>query len=188
MLLVFPSQKGFVWVFRGCAPVGRRSGSLPPIQPRLLEDPPILPTDSAIEPDFKKPRLGRSAESGVFSMGYVETKGLVLAPREERTNGTSKREFDGEGFSRVLTGRGISEVRTVLGGNSGMAIVERQNRAFSTSCSSRRTQASPVSLEVIRLRANMPPLGSMRPKVRAGNMGWPGAYCHTATFDLADGR
>ena len=53
MLLAFPSQKGFVWVFRGCAPVGRRSGSLPPIQPRLLEDPPILPTDSAIEPQFR---------------------------------------------------------------------------------------------------------------------------------------
>jgi hypothetical protein len=53
MLLVFPSQKGFVWVFKGCAPVGRSSGSLPPIQPRILEDPPILPTDSAIEPDFK---------------------------------------------------------------------------------------------------------------------------------------
>jgi hypothetical protein len=52
MLLVFPSQKGFVWVFKGCAPVGRSSGSLPPIQPRILEDPPILPTDSAIEPEI----------------------------------------------------------------------------------------------------------------------------------------
>src|ERR1035437_4949653 len=35
MLLVFPSQKGFVWVFRGCAPRRVQEGSLPPIQPRI---------------------------------------------------------------------------------------------------------------------------------------------------------
>src|SRR5664280_1967372 len=31
--------------------------------------------------DFKKPRLGRGAATGVFSRGYVETKGLKLAPQ-----------------------------------------------------------------------------------------------------------
>jgi hypothetical protein len=31
----------------------------------------------------KQPWLGRGAATGVFSRGYVEKKGLVLAPQEE---------------------------------------------------------------------------------------------------------
>ena len=65
MLLVFPSQKDFVWVFRGCAPRRVQEGSLPPIQPRILEDPPILPIDSAIEPDFHAEEFRKQLAAGV---------------------------------------------------------------------------------------------------------------------------
>jgi hypothetical protein len=53
MLLVFPSQKGFVLVFReGEAPVGCRRVHSHRFSHEFPEDPPILPIDSAIEPDL----------------------------------------------------------------------------------------------------------------------------------------
>lgn len=82
MLLVFPSQKGFVWVFRGCAPVGRRSGSLPPIQPRLLEDPPILPTDSAIEPHLEA-AFEEACRSGLQSYDAIHVTVAALSGCDE---------------------------------------------------------------------------------------------------------
>src|ERR1039458_1274421 len=57
---VFPSQEGFVLVFRGSeAPVGCRR--VPPTDSptNSPEDPPILPIDSAIEPDKGWARSGR---------------------------------------------------------------------------------------------------------------------------------
>ena len=47
MLLVFPSQKGLVLVFSRKS--RRTQGPLLPIHPRIS---PILPIDSAIEPEF----------------------------------------------------------------------------------------------------------------------------------------
>ena len=53
MLLVFPSQKGFVWVFRGGEAPSGAGGFTPTDSPtNSPEDPPILPIDSAIEPLF----------------------------------------------------------------------------------------------------------------------------------------
>src|ERR1039458_3402645 len=48
MLLVFPSQKAFVLFFQQEVP-SEAQGPLPPIHPRIS---PILPIDSAIEPEF----------------------------------------------------------------------------------------------------------------------------------------
>src|ERR1039458_5660361 len=53
---VFPSQEGFVLVFRGSeAPVGCRRVHPTDSPTNSPEDPPILPIDSAIEPHFVKP-------------------------------------------------------------------------------------------------------------------------------------
>src|ERR1039458_5217678 len=51
---VFPSQEGFVLVFRGIeAPVGGRWVDRADSPTNSPEDPPILPIDSAIEPCFQ---------------------------------------------------------------------------------------------------------------------------------------
>src|ERR1022692_1007736 len=51
---VFPSQEGFVLVFRGSeAPVGCRRVHPTDSPTNSPEDPPILPIDSAIEPDIE---------------------------------------------------------------------------------------------------------------------------------------
>ena len=52
MLLVFPSQKGFVWVFKECAPVGCRRVHSHRFSHEFPDDPPTLPIDSAIEPEI----------------------------------------------------------------------------------------------------------------------------------------
>src|ERR1035437_7834209 len=54
---VFPSQEGFVLVFRGSeAPVGCRRVHPTDSPTNSPEDPPILPIDSAIEPKVEEPR------------------------------------------------------------------------------------------------------------------------------------
>src|ERR1035437_7055022 len=60
---------------------------------------------------IKQPRLGRGAATGVFCNVCVETKGLILAPQEERYYVMSNGEFAGGGFSALLTTRGNSNLR-----------------------------------------------------------------------------
>ncbi len=53
MLLVFPSQKDFVLFLRRGEVPSDAEGFAPTDSPAdLPEDPPILPIDSAIQPDF----------------------------------------------------------------------------------------------------------------------------------------
>src|ERR1017187_8562233 len=63
---VFPSQEGFVLVFRGSeAPVGCRRVHPTDSPTNSPEDPPILPIDSAIEPRFELPPIRVPDFSGI---------------------------------------------------------------------------------------------------------------------------
>ena len=48
--------------FRRLRPSRMQEGSLPPIQPRILEDPPSLPIDSATEPNY----VAAASYAGLF--------------------------------------------------------------------------------------------------------------------------
>src|ERR1039457_2603464 len=80
---VFPSQEGFVLVFRGSeAPVGCRRVHPPDSPTNSPEDPPILPIDSAIEPEKRTRRRElTSSENPRIPSWTIPPFGLPARPQ-----------------------------------------------------------------------------------------------------------
>src|ERR1017187_4133979 len=75
---VFPSQEGFVLVFRGReAPVGCRRVHPTDSPTNSPEDPPILPIDSAIEPDKQTRGLVPEIETYIGSLTFDNKANLI---------------------------------------------------------------------------------------------------------------
>src|ERR1017187_3243142 len=124
---VFPSQEGFVLVFRGSeAPVGCRRVHPTDSPTNSPEDPPILPIDSAIEPVFVHdwrmiqehrgkgdsidPQVERAVRIGLLRFGH---RYLTRQARDARAAG---RALPTDPYMRNWYDEGESEILRDVGG------------------------------------------------------------------------